>query len=361
MDNIKPPREIVFMHERVLAKQYKIFTILISGLLLTSLYFNIMALITPFLKIRYLYMHSMIYSLPATISMMWGFKLYVVTVLIVGFSVVFPFVKLFFLFYIYFFIRKPKTRFWTIVVIESLAKWSMLDVFIVCIILVLTNNQYILSSTPKIGIYYFLLAISLSIVCSMIVDYLCEKTYPDYHKKVDGITRFTSNRFSVVEKSIIIFLIIVSIVTFVFSIQSKFIIITQTLLKPNVYSIIDTCISLKKISPILALFTTVVLIVAPIIIYNFVVIFWITAYHPSFHIKMMNLFNKFSKLMMLDVFCLSLYLFLWEGKAIIKTELREGLYVLVYFVFISFMIPLLIKWYSILRFKFYLLNKKGGQ
>ena len=342
------------MYKSSLAKEYKFYTLLISVLLLASLYFNILALTTPFLKIRYLHLHKIIYSLPGTISMMWGLNLYVVTVLIVVFSVIFPFVKLFFLFYIYFFIRNPKNRFWTIVVIESLAKWSMLDVFIVCLILVLTNDQYFVTSKPEIGIYYFLLAIFLSIICSMIVDFLCVKTYPDYHKKVDDITRFTSNRFSLFEKSIIIFLIITSIVFFVLSIQSDFIIVTQSLLKQNVFSIIDTCISLRKTSLILSMFATVVLIVVPVIIYNFFIIFWITAYHPSFHIKMMNLFKKFSKFMMLDVFCLSLYLFLWEGEVIIKTELRKGLYVLVYFVFISFMIPLLIKWYSFLRYKIYL-------
>ena len=346
------------MKEQVLAQKFKFTTCFFLAVFLTSLYFNIKALVSPFLIIHYPIIPDTVYSLSETINMMWSLKLYIVVCLIIGFSVIFPFVKLFALFYICFFMRKPRTRFWTITVIEALAKWSMLDVFIVCLILILTNNQYLLSSTPEIGVYYFLTAIFLSIVCSLIINSLCEKTYPDYVEKMDEILHFTSYNFSLFEKCVIIFFLIVSIVFFVLSITNNFIEISEFYLIPNAYSILESFVSLQNISYILATFVAIVLIVIPSIFYNSYFIFWTTAYHPSFHIKIMNFIKRLSKFMMLDVFCLSLFLFLFEGSVIIKTEYREGAYILVYFVFISIMLPLLIKYYAIMRMFFYKLKER---
>jgi len=56
-----------------------------------------------------------------------------------------------------------------------------------------------------------------------------------------------------------------------------------------------------------------------------------------------------------------LLLFLWEGEVIIKTELKKGLYVLVFFVFITVMIQLIINWYSILRYNRHLQNRKKNE
>jgi uncharacterized paraquat-inducible protein A len=281
---------------------------------------------------------------------MWGYKLYIIAVLIVAFSIIFPFVKLIALFHICFIIKKSKVRFKTIRIIEALAKWSMLDIFVVCILLVLTNNQIFVSSEPEVGVYYFLLAIFISIICAILIDHLCEQTYPVSSKRINARRKFISEKFSVFEKALMITLLLVSIVFFVFAITDNYIQISDFFLNENSYSIIQTCISLKPLSPILAWFVVFVLIIFPSIYFNYLFIFWTTPYHPVFHIRIMKLIRKLSQFMMLDVFCLALILFLMEGSIIIGTESRSGLYMLVLFVFMSFFFPVFVRLYEEIRF-----------
>ena len=336
---------------QVLAKKYTWTCALALALIIISLYFNILALITPFLEIHHAVVADEIYSLFGAVKLMWSYKLYIIAVLIVGFSIIFPFVKLFCLLLICFGIKSPRKRSRTISIIEALGKWSMLDIFIVCIVLVLTNDQYFVSSTPRMGVYYFLSAILISLICSILVDSLCEKTYPFYGRKIDNILKFIAQKFTVSEKVIIIVALMVAIVFFAFSIVDSYIEVSAFYLKNNAYSIIKTCVALQTLSPVLAIFIAFVLIVFPFIIFNNAFIFWTTAYHPTFHIKIVKFTRKLSRFMMLDVFCLSLFLFLWEGNIIIPAKSRGGLSMLVVYVFISLLLPLFIMWYSVLRYE----------
>ena len=67
----------------------------IPACLVASLTMNIVALKLPFLEIKMFPQPPEAYSIPHTVSLMWTtLKLYWVAVLIAGFSLVFPFVKL---------------------------------------------------------------------------------------------------------------------------------------------------------------------------------------------------------------------------------------------------------------------------
>jgi paraquat-inducible protein A len=342
----------ILMNE-VLVKKYTWACGLIMILITASLYFNILALSTPFLTIYHFIEPDEIYSLFGAVKLMWGYNLYIIAILIVGFSIIFPFVKLIVLFYICFVIRDAKARFKTITIIEALAKWSMLDVFVVCILLVLTNNQVFVSSKPNIGIYYFLLAIFISIICSIWVDHLCEKTYPVFSDKINARHKFISEKFTEYEKVLMIILLLISIAFFIFAITDNYIQVSEFFLTKNSYSIIQTCFSLKHLSPILAWFVGFVLIIFPSVIFNYMFIFWATSYHPTFHLKIMKLINKLSKFMMLDVFCLALILFLMEGSIIIGAKSRAGLYMLELYVFMSFLLPMFINYYAKIRYFFF--------
>jgi len=46
---------------------------------------------------------------------------------------------------------------------------------------------------------------------------------------------------------------------------------------------------------------------------------------------------------MLDVFCLALFIFITEGGELIMTEARNGLYLLLIFLFCAYLIPIVIK------------------
>jgi len=338
----------------ILAKKYICSCALVLAMIIASLYFNILALQTPFLTIYNFIMPNKVYSLFGAVELVWGHKAYAIAILIVGFSIIFPFVKLFFLFIICFVIKGAKARHRTIIIIEALAKWSMLDVFVVCILLVLTNNQLFVSSKPNIGIYYFLLAIFISIICAILVDHLCEKTYPVSSERISARRKFTSEKFTVYEKALIIILLLISATFLIFAVTDNYIQVSGFFLRSHSYSIVQTCLSIGSLSLILAWFIGFVLIIFPFIIFNYFFIFWTTSYHPTFHIKIMKLINKLSQFMMLDVFSLALVLVLLEGNIIIGTKTRNGLYTLVLFVFMSFFIPMLIRFYSEIRYRIYL-------
>ena len=336
----------------VLAKKYRASCALALIMIIASLYFNILALCTPFLTIHHFLEFDEVYSLFGAVKLMWGYKLYIIAVLIVGFSIIFPFVKLIALFYLCFVIKGAKARYRMITIIEALAKWSMLDVFVVCLLLIMTNNQIFVSSEPEIGVYYFLIAIFISILCAILIDSLCERTYPAYSERINNRRKFISEKFTLYEKGLMIALLLTSIVFFVLAITSNYIQNSGFFLVDNSYSIIATCISLKPLSLILAWFISFTLIIFPAIMFNYTFIFWTTSYHPTFHVKIMKLINKLSKFIMLDVFCLALILFLMEGSIIIGSQRQPGLYMLVLFVFISFFLPIFVNCYSEIRYFF---------
>ena len=69
-------------------------TLSVSALLLASLVCNILAISSPFLEFSAAFQGKEFYSIPLTIRLMWDFDLYAAAILIVGFSLIFPFVKL---------------------------------------------------------------------------------------------------------------------------------------------------------------------------------------------------------------------------------------------------------------------------
>ena len=357
VSNFQKQGKAIFMND-VLAKKYTWACGLVIVMILVSLYFNIMALTTPFLTIHRTLEFDETYSLFGSVKLMWEYKLYIIAILIIGFSIIFPFIKLIALFIVCYLIKGAKARFRIITTIEALAKWSMLDVFIVCILLILTDHQTFVSSEPKIGVYYFLLAIFISILCSILVDSLCERTYPVSSEKINDRLKFVAKRFTVYEKVLMLILLIISMAFFVFAITDDYIQVSEFFLSSNSYSILETCLSLRLISPILAWFVGFVLIIIPFVIFNYTFIFWTTSYYPAFHVKTTRLIQKLSQFMMLDVFCLALILFLLEGSIIIGTKSRPGLYMLGLFVFMSFSLPMFIVFYIKTRYFFFTLFKK---
>ena len=138
--------------------------LLIPVLLLVSLTLNIFALILPFLQINEALHSTVIYSLPHSVKLMWEHKLYAVSLLILGFSIIFPFVKLISLNLAWFVPWDAKRRTTFIHLIELLGKWSFMDIFVVILLLALTSNQAFIHSKIHIGVYFFIGAISMSMI-----------------------------------------------------------------------------------------------------------------------------------------------------------------------------------------------------
>jgi uncharacterized paraquat-inducible protein A len=344
-------------NKQTIAEHYPLTSALILSLILISLFLNINALVEPFVVVYHKFLFfsetGIVYSLFGTAKLMYQYKLYSIAVLIVGFSIIFPFVKLFFLFIICYFMKSPAKRYKIVRIIDFFTKWSMFDVFVICIVLVLTNDQYFIGSSLKIGIYYFLAAIFISIICSIILEILCEKTYPETIKNKEKFIQFLIQGSNKYEKIFFMLLLIVAFMFFLLAITNNYIQVTEYFLNHNTYSIITTCVELWAKFRTLSIFSAVVLIAIPFIIYNNLFLFWSFAYYHDFHNKIFNLVTIFRRFMMLDVFCLALLLFLFEGKIIIKTEYQYGLYMLILFVLVSFILPMIIKIYCFVKIRIY--------
>lgn len=137
----------------------------IGPALLASLALNVAALVTPFLETDSLLERPKLYSLPRSVELMWQARLYALAVLVVAFSIVFPFAKLAVLGAIWSGRLSGERARRPLAFVEGFGKWSMLDVFIVCLLLSLTDDQLFVASRPLAGLPCFLAAIMLSMLC----------------------------------------------------------------------------------------------------------------------------------------------------------------------------------------------------
>ena len=133
-----------------------------GAMLATSFACNLAVLFLPFMELRK-GLGTEPYSLVRSVQMMWSTGLYVLAVLVVGFSVVFPFAKLAVLAALCARGRLGERGHAALEWVERLGKWSMLDVFLVCLILTLTSGQLLVGAKPLAGIPLFVAAIMLSI------------------------------------------------------------------------------------------------------------------------------------------------------------------------------------------------------
>lgn len=95
--------------------------------------------------------------------------------LIFLFSIVFPISKLGTLFVIWFKKLKKSNRDTILKWLDILARWSMLDVFVVAIMVVISKSGGLIDATPQTGIYVFAAAIFLSMLLSHRVNHLAQK------------------------------------------------------------------------------------------------------------------------------------------------------------------------------------------
>ncbi len=155
---------------QTLAHAYGRAGVWLPAMLLVSFICNVLAVIIPFMQIDAFLRATQTYSLPRSVQLMWASGLYVVAIAVVAFSIVFPFFKLFSLTWVWFRVTDaPRRRRW-IEVLEHLGKWSFLDIYVVVVILVLTNDQFFISAAPLAGVYFFLGAITLSMLSSMTME-----------------------------------------------------------------------------------------------------------------------------------------------------------------------------------------------
>ncbi len=119
------------------------------AVLLATFFAQALALFVPFMSIKVVLVGNDIYSLPNSVRLMWESKIYVVAILIAFFSITFPFLKLAVLLVVWVAVPPTRERERILYWLCLLGKWSMLDPFIVILLMVLATDQWAVS-TPDI-------------------------------------------------------------------------------------------------------------------------------------------------------------------------------------------------------------------
>ena len=105
------------------------------------------------------------------------------------------------------------------------------------------------------------------------------------------------------------------------------------------YSIFTTFIYLWDKSLVLMIFVLFTLMICPFFHILGLVIIWLGNLKVKYYFEIEKVIHIISKFDMMDVFLLSLLLFMTEGKWLIATERQFGLTMLLVFLFSTFLIP----------------------
>lgn len=137
-------------------------------LLAVSFACNVLMLFLPFMRLRE-GISTEPYTLFRSIGMLWSGGLYALALLVVGFSVLFPFAKLAVLGWVIAAPAAGERHLRWLRRVERFGKWSMLDVFLVAIILALTSRQVFVGAEPQFGLSLFIGAIMLSMTAGELI------------------------------------------------------------------------------------------------------------------------------------------------------------------------------------------------
>jgi uncharacterized paraquat-inducible protein A len=271
---------------------------------------------------------------------MWEHKLYFVAGLILGFSIIFPFVKLISLFAAWFIPWKPSRREKFLHLVELLGKWSYMDIFVVVLLLALTSNQSFISSTIHIGVYFFIGAITLSMITSEIIIGLARKQL----REKQPVVQYSKKRVWLIFDKLLLgwvvpLLVAISAIALVEALHATFLRISQLLLVSRSYSVSEIMYLLQEQQRWVLLVVMIgTLAVFPLFRLFLVLISWIVPMHITTHLRIRSIIDSVSRWCMLDVFGLALFLITTEGKDLVKTEIQNGLYIVVVAIALSYLL-----------------------
>jgi paraquat-inducible protein A len=148
----------------------------VAILLFLALTLNVAALFLPFVEVR-LGLDRQTYSLMHSVKMLWDFNLVYLAVLVAGFSVVFPFAKLAILTGV---LHRKLAPVWASRV-GAVGKWSMLDLFLVVLLLAVSYDRLLVDAVPQWGLLCFAVSITLSMLAGELLHPHEHMTQPAKH------------------------------------------------------------------------------------------------------------------------------------------------------------------------------------
>ena len=294
--------------------------------LIASLTLNIAALKAPFVMMTIFPDPAEPYSIPHTIQLMWSvLEIYWVAILITIFSLIFPFVKLLMLAIAWFVPLAEGTRGRLLSALGMLGRWSLLDVFVTLVLIVLAHDQGQLFVTDvKSGLLLFMTAIVLAMITGDVAHHLHDRA----RRQPDVEVKAVSGGWWL--PIVVILLVVGSAVSLVAAFYLPFLKITAWFLSKQSYSILRTVETLwGDHDRIFAVAIALFLVVTPVLRLGMIV-------HASLRIKSlerlrtaMGRLDVVSRWAALDVFGLAIGLFLVEGSNLVPIETRGGVWGLV--------------------------------
>ena len=159
---------------RALQELYPTHIFVIPAALILSTVLLMRGLSLPLLYSQKVFWQST-YSVWTGIVDLWRQGEYALSAVIFFFSIMFPIIKLFSLAAIWFVRLPEEKRMGLLHWLGILGKWSMLDVFIVAILIVLIKLGPFVKVEPRIGVYVFSAAIVASMLTTMYIDRLARR------------------------------------------------------------------------------------------------------------------------------------------------------------------------------------------
>ncbi len=289
---------------------------------------NISALLVPFMEIREFLHKTETYQLPEAVKLMWSEGLPVVAVLIVSFSIVFPFAKLLGLsicLLAKWNRRERRTR--LLRLLAELGRWSLLDVFVVMLLMVLASDQWAVGTDVKPGIYLFMGAIGTAMAISDVLASRAEAR--------EGVDSSAAASGRVIAKLGwggrigLPLLLLASLASLVAAIGTPFLKIDQFLLRGLSYSVFGAIRTLwdshrEGFATLMAL----LLAVLPALRLVLLTVALTAKASRSIRSRLLEWAGLARRWSGIEVFGLALMLVLVEGRSLIKTEVLAGAWIL---------------------------------
>ena len=295
-----------------------------AGLLIVLLA-NIIALFVPFLAIDFMKLE--VYSLLHSVQLMWDSGLYWIAIMIVGFSITFPLVKTTSLILIWFMRMRPLVRHRMIRILEAAGKWSMFDIFVVILLMVISTDQTFINTTPQIGLLLFIIAIIGNMLMSRFISAIDRRCNfdpelmfaddPGLHEPLSSTGRIGW---------MMPFLLLAGVIAIIYAIELPFFRINKVPLFSKSYSIHTAIEALYQDGNLLlAAFMLLFLCVAPLLSLVLLGQCWMfhkTRAQISRRLGLIRIVGEWS---MLSVFLIALTMVHVEGDSMVTTQIKPGL------------------------------------
>ena len=317
----------------------------IPVLLTIALVFNVLALTIPFLELSMLLEPVMIYDLPRSVWLMWQQGLYLISILILGFSIIFPLLKIAGMFTAWFIPRSFRKQERILGLVKNLGKWSFMDILVVSLLLAMTNDQWAISATPRIGVYFFILSIIISMTTSEILHMMMlrlsvrlghESPPKDPNMLGCPLVSFRWRGW------FIGVMLVLAMLTYIAAVGFPFLRIRQAMLSDLSYNILEVIQAVRsQHQPIIAIVLLLCLVIFPGIRIIGSIVLWFGLFKERTRRRLYRWVGRIARCSMLDVLGLALFLVMTEGQRMIKTELLVGLYFVICSILLAVVLPLL--------------------